>query len=143
MFKQIGEVSDETGINPKTIRYYEEIGLIPEPQRNNINYRLYDESDVNRLSFIHRARQLDFSLDGIREILALREKGEVPCLFVTRLVDKRLVEIDAKITALERLRFELEEIQDLAQSLSREEIHLNDCVCHLIENQSLIHPKKQ
>lgn len=137
-FKQIGVVAQELGINPKTIRYYEEIELIPPAQRTETGYRIYDQADIERLAFILRARALDFSLDDIGEILALRENGETPCLYVTELVQQQIAAIDDKIAALTQLRRELEEIDQTAQSLPRERIVNKDCICHLIENQSLI-----
>lgn len=136
--KQIGEVARELGINPKTIRYYEEIGLIPEPERNQSGFRVYSQAEIDRLAFILRARALDFSLDDISEILALREQGEAPCLYVTELVQQRMAEIDAKISALNQLRHELEDIQQVAQALPEENILNKDCICHLIENQALV-----
>ena len=135
--KQIGSVARELGINPKTIRYYEEINLIPQAQRTETGYRVYAQADIDRIAFILRARELDFSLDDIGEILALRENGEAPCLYVTQLVQKQLTAIDAKISALNQLRRELEEIERLAQSISLNVITNKDCVCHLIENQKL------
>ena len=135
---QIGQVAQTLGINPKTIRYYEEIELIPEAPRNSAGYRLYDRADFDRLSFILRARSLDFSLDDIGEILALREDGEAPCMYVTGLVDKRISDIDARIEGLNQLRHELEDIREEAQSLPREDILRKDCICHLIENKALV-----
>jgi DNA-binding transcriptional MerR regulator len=134
--KQIGEVARELGINPKTIRYYEEIGLIPRAQRTRSGYRVYEQAGIDRLAFILRARELDFSLDDIGEILALREQGEVPCLYVTELVEKQLAHIDAKIVALQQLQHELEEIRQQARSIPLEDILNKECVCHLIENQA-------
>ncbi|KAA3643978.1 MAG: heavy metal-responsive transcriptional regulator [Chloroflexi bacterium] len=135
--KQIGLVADELGINPKTIRYYEERELIPEAERNQTGYRVYSQDAIERIGFILRARDLDFSLDDIGEILELRERGEAPCLYVTDLVSHRLLDIDAKIAALQQLRGELEVIQTEAQSLPREKIVNKDCICHLIENEAL------
>jgi len=135
---QIGEVAETLGINPKTIRYYEEIELIPEAPRNSAGYRLYARDDFDRLSFILRARSLDFSLDDIGEILALREDGEAPCMYVTGLVDKRISDIDARIEGLNQLRDELEDIREEAQSLPRADIVRKDCICHLIENEALV-----
>lgn len=137
-FKQIGMVAHELGINPKTIRYYEEIELIPKAQRTETGYRVYDQADIERLAFILRARALDFSLDDIGEILALREIGETPCLYVTELVQQQIAAIDDKIAALTQLQRELEKIDQTAESLPREGIVNKDCICHLIENQSLI-----
>ncbi len=136
--KQIGLVAQELGLNPKTIRYYEEIRLIPQAQRTPNGYRIYTQGEIDRIAFILRARALDFSLDDIREILALREDGAAPCLYVTDLVDQRINQIAAKIASLNQLRSELEEIQQIAQSLPVENIVNKGCVCHLIENQRLI-----
>lgn len=135
--KQIGSVARELGINPKTIRYYEEIGLIPPAQRTGTGYRIYSQSDIDRIAFILRARELDFSLDDIGEILALREKGEAPCLYVTELVARQLAVIDAKIAALNQLRQELDEIQRQAQIIPLDVIVDKECVCHLIENREI------
>lgn len=135
--KQIGIAAKELGINPKTIRYYEEIELIPPAQRNQTGYRVYNQDDIERIAFILRSRDLDFSLDDISEILALREDGEAPCLYVNDLVGHRLLDIDAKISSLKKLRGELVEIQKDAQALPRENIVNKDCFCHLIENQAL------
>jgi len=135
--KQIGGVARELGVNPKTIRYYEEIGLIPPAQRTETGYRIYSQSDMDRIAFILRARELDFSLDDIGEILALREKGEAPCLYVTELVAKQLAIIDAKIAALNQLRQELGDIQRQAQTIPLDVIADKECVCHLIQNQTI------
>ncbi|HFQ93755.1 MAG TPA: heavy metal-responsive transcriptional regulator [Anaerolineae bacterium] len=135
--KQIGSVARELGVNPKTIRYYEEIGLIPPAQRTESGYRVYGQADIDRIAFILRARELDFSLDDIREILALREGGEAPCLYVTDLVQKQLAVIDAKIAALNQLREELEDVQRQAETIPLDTIVDKECVCHLIENRAI------
>jgi DNA-binding transcriptional MerR regulator len=135
--KQIGLVARELGINPKTIRYYEEIGLIPPAQRTETGYRVYAPADIDRIAFILRARELDFSLDDIGEILALREGGEAPCLYVTDLVQKQLAVIDAKIAALNQLREELEDVQRQAETIPLDTIVDKECVCHLIENRAI------
>lgn len=135
--EHISAVAKGLKVNPKTIRYYEEIGLIPPAQRNDKGHRIYSRREIKRLAFILTARQLDFSLDDIGEILALREDGVAPCLHVTELVAERFQEIDQKIAGLRQLRGELEKIQQLAASLPREEILEKDCICHLIENEDL------
>ena len=135
--KQIGSVARELDINPKTIRYYEEIDLIPPAQRTESGYRVYGQADIDRIAFILRARELDFSLDDIGEILALREGGETPCLYVTDLVQKQLAVIDAKIAALNQLREELEDVQRQAETIPLDTIVDKECVCHLIENRAI------
>ncbi|VAW39897.1 hypothetical protein MNBD_CHLOROFLEXI01-137 [hydrothermal vent metagenome] len=135
-FRQIGLVARDLGINPKTIRYYEEINLIPQAQRTESGYRIYAQADIDRIAFILRARELDFSLDDIGEILALREDGEAPCLYVTELVQKQLAIIDSKIAALKQLRNELIDVQQQAQTISVDVMD-KECVCHLIENREI------
>lgn len=136
--KKIGVVAEELGINPKTIRYYEEIKLIPRAQRNQGGHRVYAQHEIDRIAFILRARTLEFSLDDIKEILALHEDCEVPCLYVVDLVQQRIKTIDAKIMSLEQLRNELQGIYQTAQTLPQEEIAQKNCICHLTKNQELI-----
>ncbi|HET7088119.1 MAG TPA: MerR family transcriptional regulator, partial [Anaerolineae bacterium] len=69
---QIHELAQRTGVSAKTIRYYESISLLPSPRRRTNSYREYDEVDVDRVKLVAGARRLDFSLDDIQEILALR-----------------------------------------------------------------------
>ena len=133
----IHELGERLGVNPKTIRYYEEIGLMPPPARNASGYRVYTDRDVERLAFILRAKALDFSLDEIREILALRERGEAPCPYVLRQIEAKIAEVDRKIAQLRQLRAELEELRAEAGALPPEEITARGRVCHLIENRAL------
>lgn len=125
-------------VNPKTIRYYEEIGLLPEPARNPSGYRVYFDRDVERLAFILRAKALDFSLEEIGEILALRERGEVPCPYVLHQIEAKIAEVDRKIEQLRQLRAELEELRAEAAALPPGEIAAKGRICHLIENRDLI-----
>ena len=107
---RIGEAADQVGVNPKTVRYYESIGLIPEADRTAAGYRDYGDDDVERLTFIKSAQRLGLSLDEIREVLAFRERGEQPCGFVLQAVRRRTDEIDRQVRELLRLRDELVEL---------------------------------
>ncbi len=78
---RIGELATQVGVNPKTVRYYESIGVLPEPERT-IGYRDYDETYAGRLTFIRTAQRLGITLDEVKEILAFRERGQVPCTYV-------------------------------------------------------------
>lgn len=104
---RIGEVADELGINPRTIRYYESIGLIPEADRTPGGYRTFGADDVERLSFIRNAQRLGLSLDEIGEVLALRERGEQPCGYVLEVVRRQTDAIDRQVRELLQLREEL------------------------------------
>ena len=134
---KIGELAHAVGVTVPTIHYYEGIGVLPPATRSANGYRSYGEVDVERLRFVHRARALDFSLDEIREILALREEGKAPCAFVIGQIDVKLAEVERKIEALIRLQSELRQLKATATELPAAEIEAQSCVCHIIENQQL------
>lgn len=134
---RIGELAQTAGVSVATIRYYEDIGILPPAERSSNGYRTYSELDVERLRFVHRARSLDFSLDEIAEILGLREAGKAPCAFVISQIDIKLNEVDLKIKALKRLKTELQQLKVTANSLPNEEIEAQSCICHILENQNL------
>lgn len=104
---RIGVLAERLGINTKTIRYYESIGLLPEPDRTDSGYRDYEEADVERLVFIKSAQHLGLALDEVGEILALRERGEVPCGYVRGLISQEIGDIDRRLQELHQLRQEL------------------------------------
>ncbi|MTV27633.1 heavy metal-responsive transcriptional regulator [Nitriliruptoraceae bacterium ZYF776] len=112
---RIGEVADELGINTKTIRYYESIGLIPAAPRTQAGYRHYADEDVDRLEFIRTGRRLGLSLDDIRQVLQLRERGEQPCGYVLETVHRQLRDIDHRISELIALRDDLHRLLDTAE----------------------------
>jgi len=104
---KIQKFSKVTGVSAKTIRYYEEIGLLPAPGRSENNYRQYTEHDVERLRLVAGARQLDISLDDIREILAMRDNKEAPCRILLNRMEQKADEIKGRIRALQELEREL------------------------------------
>lgn len=127
---RIGELADQLGLNPKTIRYYESIGLLPEPKRTSSGYRDYDERAGELLTFIKTAQRLGISLDEIREILALRERGEQPCGYVRGVLRRQVDEIDERIAELRHLRKELVTLDQVADQLPDAE----PVRCRLIEH---------
>lgn len=104
---RIGEFAAEFDLNPKTIRYYEEIGLLPEPNRSPAGYRLYGEVDCQRLRFILKAKAIGLSLEEIGEILTVRDRGETPCEHVRALLDSKIAEVDQQRKALLDFRRDL------------------------------------
>ncbi|MDX1510603.1 MAG: heavy metal-responsive transcriptional regulator [Nitriliruptorales bacterium] len=114
----IGELADAVGVNAKTIRYYEEIGLLPPPDRTASGYRVYGTEDVARLRFIRRAQQLDLRLDEIGEILALRERGEAPCGYVRDVAEQRLADLDERIAEMKAARDDLAALLEFADDLA-------------------------
>ncbi|WAJ26164.1 MerR family transcriptional regulator [Antarcticirhabdus aurantiaca] len=103
----IGEASKATGIKVPTIRYYEQIGLLPAPPRTGTNRRLYNGSDLRRLRFIRHARELGFEIEPIRELLALAGEPDHPCADADRIARAHLADIDHKIARLSALRTEV------------------------------------
>ena len=129
---QIGELSQHADVPEKTIRYYEEIGLLPPARRSGNGYRLYDDADVERLRFIRRVRALDIGLDEIAEILAFRERNEPPCKYVMALMQEQIGKVEERIRSLQQIRDELEGLYEAGQDLP-EDVQMRSCVCHLIQ----------
>ncbi len=107
---QIGELARITSTKVETIRFYEKIGLLPEPGRIAGNYRDYGGDHLARLSFIRRARDLGFTLDQVRELLALSDDRDRSCGAVDTVARAHLAQIDQKIADLRALRRELDEL---------------------------------
>lgn len=103
----IGELGKATGTRIETVRYYERIGLLPKPERTSANYRIYGDAELSRLSFIRRARDLGFSLDQVRALLALSDDRQRDCATVDRIATEHLHKIESKIADLKALRREL------------------------------------
>ena len=134
---QIAELAERVGVNPKTIRYYEEIGVLPPPDRAPSGYRTYGDEDAERLVFIRRAQQLGLHLDEIREILALREQGARPCDYVLGIARRRIDELDQRIVEMHHAREQLIAALDRADDLGDDAA----CYCQLIEhNEKLAAP---
>ncbi|CAN5388707.1 helix-turn-helix domain-containing protein [soil metagenome] len=108
----IGGASRACGIKVPTIRYYEQIELLPSPPRTDGNRRLYEESDLKRLRFIRHARELGFEIEPIRELLALAGDPSGPCESADSLARSHLAAIDHKIARLTALRSEVARMAD-------------------------------
>ena len=98
-----GELAQRTGSNLETIRYYEKIGLLPEPPRSSSDYRIYDETHVRRLRFVMRGRQLGFTIEEIRNLLGLVDGGRQTCAEVRTMTEHHLNDIRGKIADLRRI----------------------------------------
>lgn len=104
---QIGEVARKVGVAPSAIRFYEESGLLPEPERTRSGYRDYDPSVIDRLAFVRAGQAVGLTLGELREVLEIRDRGDAPCRHVTELIDTRIDEIDQRIKDLRHLRRDL------------------------------------
>jgi len=104
---KIGELAADSGVPAKTIRFWEEAGVLPEPSRTSSGYRDYEPAIADRLTFIRHAQSAGFSLDQIRRVLGIGDSGERPCQHVTQLINQRLSEVDARIADLKATRSHL------------------------------------
>ena len=108
----IGELSRRVDVKVPTIRYYEQIGLLPVPPRTEGRQRRYGAEDVSRLSFIRHARELGFDVEAIRELMSLSAKPELPCEPADRIVLRHLESVERRISQLTLLRSELRHMLD-------------------------------
>ncbi|KQP79206.1 MULTISPECIES: helix-turn-helix domain-containing protein [unclassified Methylobacterium] len=104
----IGELSRRTGVKVPTIRYYEQVGLMPVPPRSAGSQRRYGEADVARLNFIRHSRELGFEVDAIRELLTMNAHPDRSCADVDLIARRHLSEVDRRIERLMALRGELD-----------------------------------
>lgn len=104
----IGKVSEAAGVKIPTIRYYEQIGLLPAPLRTDGGRRTYEMKDAQRLAFIRHARELGFDLDAIRALLALQDRPDQSCRDADAIAKARLTEVKEKIASLRALKAELD-----------------------------------
>jgi DNA-binding transcriptional MerR regulator len=137
---RIGELAKRFGLNPKTIRYYEAIGLLPQAGRSESGYRIYDEQDVERLSFIRRAKTLGLTLDEIRDILAGQQRGELPCSQVLDLIDRKIRVIDQRVADLVAFRAELSRLRTIwsDKETDVQQVTASACICPIIEQQTMV-----
>lgn len=103
----IGRLAKSADVKITTIRFYEQIGLLPEPSRTPNDRRVYDEASVRRLAFIKHARQLGFSVEAIRDLLELADHPERACDGANSIAEEQLQAVEAKISQLAALRVEL------------------------------------
>jgi DNA-binding transcriptional MerR regulator len=128
----IGRLAERLDLNPRTIRYYERIGLLAEPERTESGYRLYQEEDAERVRFIKAAQRLGLTLGEIGEILAFRDRGEPPCRYVAHRVAERLTEVDQRIRDLRTLKGELKNLHQRMKAQGALE-GADGSYCHFIQ----------
>src|SRR5579872_3014798 len=106
----IGELAKETAVKVVTIRYYEQIGLLPIAKRSTSNYRAYGTEHLRHLRFIRRCRDFGFPLNQIRDLLRLSAGNGTSCAEVCQVAERHLKSVDEKIADLKRLASELRRI---------------------------------
>lgn len=130
---RIGELASQLSMNPRTIRFYEASGVLPEPARTSSGYRNYDGSDLERLKFVKLAQSLGLRLDEISEILALRDGGEVPCEYVRTLIGTKAIEIEQQIEQLKDMRQEFRRLARRAEQ--KPAAACGEKICHILEGE--------
>ena len=128
---RIGELAERTGTTTKTLRFYEQAGLLPAPQRTAAGYRDYDEAVVGRLSFVRAAQAAGLTLAEIRGVIAVRDLSGPPCEHLTALLDMHATELEQRIGELIVLQEEVERLRERAGGLDPAACTA-DGVCHII-----------
>lgn len=108
---RIGEIADKCDVNKETLRYYERMGLIPEPSRTSSGYRMYTEDTIQRVRFIKRIQDLDFTLKEIDQLLGVVDRDQARSKNMYEFTSKKLQEIDQKIAGLLRTKSLLKNLQ--------------------------------
>ena len=111
---RIGEVAQASGTTTKTLRYYEEFGLLPAADRTPAGYRDYGPDVLDRLDFIRRGQAAGLALAQIGQVLGIRDRGQAPCQHVTDLLDTRLEVIERQLAELDQLRTTIAALRDHA-----------------------------
>lgn len=120
----VGQLAKRVGINTEAIRYYERIHLLPRPVRKESGYRIYGETDLKRLLFIKRAKELGFTLKEVKELLELKVDSDAHCGDVKQLAERKLAAIEQKLKDLKRIKMVLEK---LIHQCVHEEISSDAC----------------
>lgn len=110
---KIGQVAKQSGLTVETVRYYEQRGLIPEPQRLDSGYRVYPESILTRLNFINRCKDLGFSLQEISELLSIQIDPNNSSALVKEQVEHKISLVKEKISELQKLQDSLEQLSGM------------------------------
>ncbi|HSS24728.1 MAG TPA: heavy metal-responsive transcriptional regulator [Mycobacterium sp.] len=131
---QIGELAKLTNTSTKTIRFYEGSGLLPPPARSVSGYRDYGPEIVDRLRFIRRGQAAGLTLQKVRQILAIHDRGEAPCGHVRQLLNTRLDQVRAQIAELVALEGHLQSLVDRASCDAPTE-HDRSTVCWILESE--------
>jgi DNA-binding transcriptional MerR regulator len=130
---QIGELAKLANTSAKTIRFYEDSGLLPPPARTASGYRDYRPEIVDRLRFIHRGQTAGLTLQKVRQILAIHDRGDLPCRHVRQVLNTRLDQVRAQIAELVALEGHLQILLDHASHAAPTD-HDHSTVCWILES---------
>ncbi|AFY61875.1 heavy metal-responsive transcriptional regulator [Synechococcus sp. PCC 6312] len=128
---KIGDVAKQSGVSIPTLRYYETLGLIGPAKRGDNGYRYYSPEVISQVLFVKKAQALGLALDEIRQILNVRDRGELPCEMVQSLLAKKIQQLNTQISQMQTFKQELETYQTQWQSITPK---LTDAeICPLID----------
>lgn len=133
---KIGDIAKYTGVSVGTLRYYENLKLLYPLERGENGYRYYGSETIQQVQFIKKAQSLGFSLEEIRQVLDVRDRGEIPCQLVQNLLNHKIEHLESKLQQIAIFKSELEEYRDLWSEIpnSKQE---NPEICPLIATVSL------
>jgi DNA-binding transcriptional MerR regulator len=130
---RIGELARTAQVSTKTVRFYEQAGLLPEPARTSSGYRDYSSDAARRLVFIRSAQAAGLTLTEIRDVLTIRDSGRPPCEHVAKLIDQRLNEVRQRIAGLRAAEADLRELKARAASFQPATC-TGDAVCGILSS---------
>ena len=148
MSKDVLRTSDlahRIGVQPEAIRYYEQRGLLPPPQRTASGYRIYTPEHLERVEFIKKCQALVFSLDEIRELMELKFRGNSPCYHVRDLLVDKMREVEAQIQRLQTFQQELQTYARECEKTLKRHASKDDCcpVLERLEKKALPQPRRK
>ena len=135
-YLKIGELAKQTGIAVGTLRYYSDLGLLLPVHRGDNGYRYYSEDASSQVQFIKKAQAIGFTLEEIKQILDVRDRGEKPCSLVQTLLDNKIEQLEIQIKKMTLFKRELETYRADWQSSSEVELQPQE-VCPLISRVSV------
>ncbi len=127
----IGELATRVGVSAKTLRFYEEAGVLPAPDRTTGGYRDYGADAVDRLAFIHAAQASGLTLAEIRTVITIRDGGSAPCSHVIELLDAKANAVTRQLVELRRLKRELDRLREQAAAVDPAACHPRS-VCEVL-----------
>jgi len=134
----IGKLAKQIGINTKTIRYYEDINLLPKPKRGINNYRIYTDDTLNRLKFIKKAQSLGFTLKEIKEVLNISDSGLDPCEHIGDMLKTKMVTLETKLKELKNLQTKVKKLEKEWSNIQiKKEYNEGNLICAKIEKYIL------
>jgi MerR family copper efflux transcriptional regulator len=128
---RIGVLAAQAGLTTKTIRFYEEAGLLRAPPRTSAGYRDYPAEAITRLAFVRDAQAAGLTLAEIRSVLAIRDGGQAPCHHVTSLIDQHLAQVEQRLAELAQARGALRDLKHRASTTDPADCS-KDQVCSIL-----------